>query len=187
MITLEKTFKSGDGGFGATPLIYNQIARNNLIAVYERIDKNGIIKDYETIIIRIIPKGTSIFNAPPSLDDEERYAVSSSWGKGGWSFHGKGGKTASLNKFNELCQKKIDDSNESNESIDSLVKASKIDSTLYVFPMEFSIKDFAEANKIEYLDAFLFIKESVNKNTIKFVREERRAARGKMSKIFAKV
>ena len=99
MITLSTTFTSGVGGFSAEPLTYTQVAREGNIAVFQRTTIHGRVKDFEVIDIKIVPKGTSIFNAPPSLDDEERYPSTGQWGTHGFSFYNKG---AALAKMKEL-------------------------------------------------------------------------------------
>lgn len=52
---------------------------------------------------------------------------------------------------------------------------------------DFSTKDLAEKNVVEYIAASLFIKASVANGTVKFSREERRAAKGPMTKLYTKV
>jgi hypothetical protein len=52
---------------------------------------------------------------------------------------------------------------------------------------EFTVKELADANKVDYPVAFLFIKESVVAKTIQFLRTERRNAKGKESSIYVKI
>ncbi|MDO8609276.1 MAG: hypothetical protein Q7R95_01890 [bacterium] len=52
---------------------------------------------------------------------------------------------------------------------------------------DFSVKDLAEFNNISYANAFVFIQSSLEKGIIKFERDERRASRGKTTRIFKKI
>ncbi len=173
MIELPKTFTSGAGGFsGAEVLTYNQVTRSKSAAVYER-SKDGKVKDYEAFKIKVIPKGTAIFNGPASLDDEEHYPSNNDFGRIAYSFHGKFAKEAALNRFKELNEEKEEIDNPSPE------KEMKIPS------VEFTTGEFAALNDTNYITASNYIKNNPDK--IKFVREERRQAKGKMSKIYKKV
>lgn len=56
-----------------------------------------------------------------------------------------------------------------------------------LFPVgEFSTTELAEFNKISYPNASVFLKASLEAGTIKFVKEERRNAKGKATKLYAK-
>jgi hypothetical protein len=186
MIKLEQTFTSAAGGFGADTLKYIQVIRSDKAAVYER-SRDGIVKDWEAIKIKVIPANT-VQKFPNGVtktttEDEEMYATASGWGKSGFSFHGANGKQAAINKFNELntAQAVKDD-----EPV-AVNVPSKFNNTTFVFPATFSIKDFAETNKCEYITASLFVKEQIAAGSVKQVGEERRAAKGPMSKIYSKV
>jgi hypothetical protein len=172
MITLPVEFKSGEGGFSSNPLIYKQIVRKNQYAVYERVDHNGKRMDYEAVKIRMIPKGTSIFNQPPSLDDKERYAATSSWGKMGFTCVTE---ERALQKLEEIIQKDI------NNSTNSV----KVETIIPVG--EFVINDVITQNNITYPIASLFIKTAISSGIVKFIRQERRASKGKPSNIYVKV
>ena len=188
MIILEETFTSAAGGFAGEPLNYRQLIRSDKAAIYER-SRDGIIKDYETIKIRITPKGT-VQKFPNGVtkiteDDEEMYATTSLWGKIGFSFKNK---QAAINKFNELnsIQAVKDDSEIEPMAVNV---ASKINNTTFIFPAteKFSTSDLANANKCEYITASLYIRQSVNDGSIKSAGTERRAARGKLTNLYTKV
>ena len=102
MRQLETQFISGDGGFGASPLTYKQIVRNDKFAVYERSHSDGRVKDYETIKIKVLKAGSRIFKEVLT-EDEERYPGTSEFGRSAWSFTGNG-KTAAISKFNQLTE-----------------------------------------------------------------------------------
>ena len=189
MIELEKTFTSGVGGFsGADVLTYTQVCRSDKAAVYER-SRNGIIKDYEAIKIRIVPSGT-VQKFPNGVtktttEDEEQYATTSLWGKIGFSFHGVTGKQAAINKFNELnATQAVKDEVENNE-----VETPTHSNTTFIFPSQtkFSTKELAETNNCEYITASLWIKDAVKTGVIKSAGSERRNVKGKATNLFTKV
>jgi len=106
MIQLEKQFVSGDGGFGANPLTYKQVVRNDKFAVYER-SRDGVVKDYETIKVKILKVGTRIFKEIVA-EDTERYPGTSEFGRLAWSFGGQGGKEAALRKYETLNKEVVE-------------------------------------------------------------------------------
>ena len=185
MIILEETFTSAAGGFAGEPLNYRQLIRSDKAAVYER-SRDSIIKDFETIKIRITPKGT-VQKFPNGVtkvteDDEEQYATTSLWGKFGFSFKNK---QAAINKFNELnTAQAVKDDEETNES-----ETPTHSNTTFIFPSteKFSTKDFATTNNCEYITASVFIKQSVNDGSIKSAGSERRQAKGKLTNLYQKV
>ena len=183
MIKLEETFTSAAGGFAGEPLNYKQLIRSDKAAVYER-SRDGIVKDLEVIKIRIVPAGT-VQKFPNGVtktttEDEEIYATTSLWGKIGFSFKNK---QAAINKFNELnTAQAVKDEDETNE-----VETPTHTNTTFIFPATFSIKDFAEKNNCEYITASLFVKEQIGNGSVKQIGEERRAAKGPMTKIYSKV
>ena len=99
MKTLETEFVSGEGGFGATPLTYKQIIRNDKYAIYER-SLNGKVRDFELIKIKVLLKGHKIFQKVLE-QDEESYPGSSQWGNSGWTYNTK---DQALQEFNKLSQ-----------------------------------------------------------------------------------
>lgn len=174
MIELQKTFVSGVGGFsGPEVLTYTLVKREGMFAVYER-SKNGKVKDYEAIEIKLIPKGTTIFGSEPSLDDEERYPSNNDFSKTAFSYHGRFAKEAALEKM----QKMILEQNQ-----ESVPKKQEF----IIPPGEFTTNQFAEANKTNYVTAFNWIKENLGAK-IKFLYEKNLNAggRGKPSKFYGK-
>lgn len=196
MIKLETEFVSGVGGFSATPLTYKQVVRNDSFAVYER-SYAGRIKDYETIIIKVNPKGFQIFDGKPLEDDTEVYPSTGQFGFKAWSYGNKG---AAIHRFIELTNESVkpeDDGNEVEPVGDAPVtdavvtghrgRKPKERHELQIPVGEFSIKEMNELNQSEYQDSLFFINEQITKGTIKYLRDERRNAKGKPSRIFAKV
>jgi hypothetical protein len=100
MIKLETEFKSGEGGYSSDPLTYTQVIRNEWFAVYCRSKSNGRPKDWETIIIKVSPKGHKIFKKV-YLDDTEEYPSTGQFGSKAWSFRNK---QAAIDKFNFLIK-----------------------------------------------------------------------------------
>lgn len=176
MIELQKTFVSGDGGFSTDPLTYTQIQRTDKVALYER-SRGGKVCDYEVFFIRIEPKG-KISKFPGGVikvapDDKELYPSTGQWGKIAWSLPNL---VSAKKKFDELVKQ----SNVPEEDADSVTESFSI-------PIgEFTVKEFATANKIDYPIASIFVKTQVELGSIKFLRAEQRNAKGKKSNIYAK-
>ena len=169
MITLETQFVSGEGGFSSNPLTYTQLARTAKVAIYER-SRDGVAKDWEVIRIKILPKGTKVFKTITE-DDEEKYPGSSQFGFIAWSYHSK--KSAQI-KYDELV--KYENGTAEPEPVKAIVA-----------PVgEFTIAEFGENNSIKYPQAFLIVKAALANGSVKLLREERRNARGKATKIFIK-
>lgn len=206
MIQLATSFVSGEGGFSANPLTYTQLKRNDVAAVYER-SRDGKVYDYETFLIKVDPKG-KVFKFPNGVtktlqDDMEKYPSSSQFGRIAWSFTSRG---MAMLRFLELTQGKASevvvegDEKEAetppaNDSVDSAPSepAEETDDKPYKGPDllipvgDFSTKELAEKNGVQYPIAFLFLKDREKKGKIKFVRKERRAAKGKPTSLFTAV
>lgn len=169
MIKLETTFVSGEGGFSQDPLTYTQLKRTEKVAIYER-SRNGSVKDYEVFFIKVDPKGKKIFQQVLE-DDREKYPSNNSFGFTAWSFNSK---VAAMRRYEQLC-KEVDAPEEEEE-----------EKPLIIPDTEFTVGELAEKNNTNYPTAFLFVKAAVENGSVKFLREERRAAKGKASKIYAK-
>lgn len=169
MKKLEKEFISGAGGFSINPLTYRQVKRNDVAAVYERL-LDGRTKDYEVFKIKVLKKGTQIFEKIVE-EDEEHYPSTNEFGRIAWSF---GNLEAALNTFEELTKAPEEE----------LTKKNK---TLILPKGEFTVDDLAKANNTNYVTAYLFIKEGLKNGTIKLVREEKRHLKGRKTKIYKKV
>jgi len=198
MIELPKEFVSGEGGFsGPDVLTYKQITRDGKFAMYSR-ERDGVIKDYEVITIRLVPAGT-VQKFPNGVtktidEDTEKYAVTSSWGRLAWSFSNKGGALDKLQKLvtkAEMPDETDEDDTPAAPTVPRVpgrrgrVKGAR--PQLSVPIVEFSVKELAEANKVDYPVAFVFVKEAIEENKIKLIRSERRSSRGKETNIYSKV
>ena len=204
MIELEKEFVSGVGGFSANPLTYTQLKRNEKAAVYMR-SQNGTPYDYEVFLIKVKPKGTHIFQKVLE-DDEECYPSSSQWGRIAWSFTNVG---LAMIRFHELIHGKVKEEvveGEENSQEESTVevKAPKASAPVpdeneeteakpykgpdLIIPVgEFSTKDLAAHNNVQYPIAFLFRKDAERKGKIKFSRKQKAEGRGKPTDIFVAI
>ncbi len=142
------------------------------------------------------------------IEPAETYPGDSQWGTKGWSYTNL---WAAECKYNSLRGKPLPIETEIEAEIEHLEKnfveceGHTVENTITDIPTghrgrprverpnllipggEFSVKDLAEQNKTEYSIAFVFIKEKEQAGLIKRTREERRAARGKMTQLFAKV
>lgn len=204
MIQLEKKFVSGVGGFSSDPLTYTQIKRNEKVAVYER-SRDGKPYDYETFLIKVKPKGFKIFNKVLE-DDQECYPSCSQFGRIAWSYGNIG---MAMHRFHELTHGKVKEEVvegdeelqepevKSDSVVEPIVKAPAIikadDAKPYkgpdlVIPVgEFSTRQLAAHNNVDYTAAFLFRKELERKGKIKFSRKQKAEGRGKPTDIFVTV
>jgi len=172
MKTLPTEFVSGEGGYSAAPLTYKQVVREGLLAIYQRFYEDGKPKDFEVVKLRVIPAGTAIFGQPPSIEDEERYAVTSSWGKCGWSFSHL---IPAQNKFIDLKNDLVNDAENEAASTDV-----EVDGVKY-----FTVGQYATNHNMPYVNANLIIKELITKGSVKFIGEKRLNAKGKSSRIYS--
>jgi hypothetical protein len=172
MIKLETEFVSGVDGYSQSPgpLTYKQLQRTDTVALYQRNYADGRIKDFEVFRIKILPKGTKVFETITE-DDQEKYPGASQFGFSAWSLINL---SHAIVKYNEICQVVVDK---------TLAAESKKE---FIIPVqEFTTGEFAEINSVNYITASNFIKSSVNAGKIIFLRDEQRNAKGKPSKIFS--
>jgi hypothetical protein len=81
-----------------------------------------------------------------------------------------------------------DESSDTPETAEPKVKRTRKELPVLTIPnTEFSVKELAEQNKVEYSAAYLNVKAWLEAKTVKLVRTERRAAKGKETSIYAKV
>lgn len=171
MKQLEKTFISGEAGYSANPRTYRQVRRNDKVAIYER-SFGGRIEGFEVFKIKILKQGTRVFNKITE-EDEEQYAHTTSFGQSAWF-------VVSLDRANELFEK-IGDDKAKGESDERR----PLNEDPRIPPNNFTIKFFAEYNKIPYLNAFLIVKDFLIKGKIKKIGKEKTGQRGKLSQTFS--
>lgn len=204
MIELQKEFVSGVGGFSDNPLKYTQLKRNEKVAVYMR-SQNGKPRDYETFLIKIKKKGTRIFQKILE-DDEECYPSCSQFGHIAWSYSNVG---MAMLRFHELTHGKdeeevVEGEEETNDEPTIVSKAPKTAAPVseenddaevkpykgpdLIIPVgEFSTRQLAAHNNVQYPTAFLFRKDAERKGKIKFSRKQKAEGRGKPTDIFVSV
>lgn len=102
MIKLELEFKSGVGGYSQAPRQFKQVARNENFAVYER-GYDGKIQGHEVFKIKILKKGTQIFDKIVE-EDTERYPGNNDFGRFAWSMTGKFSYEAAMHRFEQLTK-----------------------------------------------------------------------------------
>lgn len=154
----------------------------------------GKVFAYEVFIPKVLKAGT-IQKFPGGKEilieqDTEEYAngAKTDFGKRAWF-------CASLERaearFDQLTQIQIEDSNEETESeveVDNSPRVRgrpKADRPVLTLPViEFSVKELAEANKVDYPVAFLFLKEMEEAGKVLRTRQERRAVKGKPTQLF---
>jgi len=145
MITLPVTFTSGEAGFSADPLTYTQVVREGMFAVYER-SRDGLVKDYEVIKIRIALKGDVSFKKITE-EDTEHYPSTGTWGKKGWSFRSKGGALAKFEELKNGPAIVVEDEDEEDE-----VDGSSWRENEDFFNEDEDEKELREINRIEIAD-----------------------------------
>jgi hypothetical protein len=175
MIKLEKTFKSGAGAIVRN---YTQLARTEKVAMYIRDPLEGDkgFPDYEVFVIKIQPKGFKITlpgKEPYFTDDDmEKYPCNTDFGRSAWSITNR---ARALARYAELCEKS------------DIVEGEEEETTKLIIPLgEWSTKELAEANKVEYPQASIMLKEALAIGSIKFARAERRNVKGKPTNLYSK-
>lgn len=172
MKTLELVKRWTGDGFAQNPVLLTQVKRNAKVALYKRtFEKTGKFNGYEVFLIRVDPKGKRVFDTVLE-DDEEKYPTAQQFGRTAYHFYNE---KYALFQFDELTKKA--DKNAAGEEEEKKPVVVPTD--------EFTVGEFAEKNSLQYASAFLIVKDAVKNGSVKFIREERRNAKGKASKIYA--
>jgi hypothetical protein len=181
----ETYYRPLDKQFEKVGFRFTEMQREGMIAIYHKVALQGtyhpktVDSGFETIVIA---NNEAYELGGNKIESKEGYPSSEMWGVRGFTYHNL---YAAQCKFDELLgKKKVVVVNDNEPSVNV---PSKFNNTTFVFPATFSIKDFAETNKCEYITASLFVKEQIAAGSVKQVGEERRAAKGPMSKIYSKV
>ena len=187
-------YKPIETAFTKNGFQFSQIKRDGDIAVFHKAAIKGPLHPvafdagFETVVIT---RHDGYEIAGVKMEPAEQYPGNEMWGTRGWTF-----KTLleASNKFDRLHGVPVAEVvSVSNVEVTPAVtgghrgRTRGVRPTLTIPGSDFSVKDLAEANKVEYPVAFLFVKEAEEGGTIKFLRTERRAAKGKESKIYSKV
>ena len=192
MIKLPLEFTSGAGGFAAEPLDYKQVVRSDKAAVYQR-SRNGIVKDYEVFKIKVLKKGTQIFQKTVA-EDEERYPSSTNFGFIAWSISGgPSAMNAAIAKFDDLNKEPIEKEAVVDDSVPKVPGKrgrKRKERNDLVFPnSDFSMKDLLKLNTswsqpLAYIQLQKFVKSG---SVIEVGRVKNESGRGRASVIYRKV
>jgi hypothetical protein len=195
-LELERVW-TGDGRGTQFAVTQTQVKRTDTVALYKITLKNGAPGGYEVFMVKIVEGGTPLPGGGDVEESYEQYPTANRFGRTAWHI----GSLEYAEKVygNLVAGRKSSDCDTDAEGEDATevsteprvagqrgrTKGPRPQLTVPV--MEFSVKELAELNKVEYTVASIFVKESVESKTIKFVRPERRASRGKETNIYAKV
>jgi hypothetical protein len=197
-----KKIWTGDGLGQSAAVTLHQLKRTPLdapypAALYERIQKNGVRQGYEVFIIKTIKKDTPLPNGSTVEESYERYPTDSHFGKTAWApdsleraeeiYENLVKGLHPCDKLNDPDKNELTDTKEGSVTTIHTKREQKNLPSLKLPDGEFSTKDLAEKNGVEYAVAHLFLKTSLDSHTVKFCREERRNAKGKLTKLYAKV
>jgi hypothetical protein len=167
------------------------------VALYQRTQKNGAPQGYEVFMVKVVEAGTPLPGGGVVEESYEQYPTANRFGRTAWAPGSLGHAEkiyANLVEGRKPCDVGEETDGEETPETPTVprvpgqrgrVKGERPQLTVPV--MEFTVKELAEANKVDYPVAFTFVKEAVEAKTIKFVRSERRAARGKESNIYSKI
>ena len=172
MIKLEKAFKWGGDGNAVNPHFFQQVKRNDVAAIYKRtIEATGHFVGYEVFQVKVLPKGTQIYQKVLE-DDMEKYPGTSAFGRANAWFCIN--MERATNYFEQITREVIANA------------APAVVHELAIPSGEFTIQEFADANSKAYPQAFVMLKEQIAKGAVKFSRAERRNARGKATNLYVK-
>ena len=187
---------TGDGLGQASAVTLTQLKRTPTVALYQRTQKNGMPQGYEVFMVKIVKAGTPQLGGGVVEEDYEVYPRANSFGKTAWAPCSLGHAEKiyeNLVKGLKPCDVGEDDAEEDEgaetpETTEPKAKRVKKELPVLTLPAtEFSVKELAEQNKVEYSVAYLNVKSWLEAKTVKLVRTERRAAKGKETSIYAKV
>lgn len=199
---METEYKTLATEFVKSGFRFRQIIRENQFAIFHKVALKGgahattFDAGFEVVVIANHP---AYEMGGVQIPAGEAFPSPEQWGSRGWTYTNL---LAAEQKFESLLGKKAEIMPEASvpeEDEPETVEATPIISNshrgrapkeripLNFPPTDFSVKDLAEFNKVEYGDADFFIKQQLASGSVKFLREERRAVKGKLSKIFAVV
>jgi len=187
---------TGDGRGATDAVTHTQIKRAADVAMYSVTNKAGKIVSYEVFHIKKRLKGQALPGGLFEAEDREVYPSANSFGKSAWS---PGSLENAESIYDNLVNGKHVHDNDDVEdvTITDDVEIQKPTSgrrgrvkgerpSLTIPLAEFSIKELAELNNVDYPIASVFVKEAMMEKSIAFVKEERRNVKGKATKIYKK-
>lgn len=215
MIKLPEQKRWTGDGWGQNPRLLIQVKRSDKNAIYKVTEeRTGVVTGYEVFRIKVDPKGKQVFDAVLE-DDVEKYPVANNFGKSAWFVPNLTTAETYFNRLEggldvyggASVAEHLDDDDEGGTPVETSPEPSepspvasgdapkrgrgrprKTEKVLLKLPdVEFSVKELAELNRVQYVTAYQFVKEEMENGQVKTTREERRAARGPMTQLFAKV
>lgn len=201
MLTLEQAEPTFESNANSTGLHKFEMVKRGTttdgknVYIYRRVLKTGKIFGFEVFVAKFIKAGT-VLKFPGGVEktiteDTEQYATKTDFGKRAWFCSSLERAETRFKQLIEIQHNTTENEEESEVETDgtSGVRGRpKADRPVLTLPVaEFSIKELAEQNKVDYSVAFIFAKEMETAGKIKRTREERRAARGKATQLFSKV
>lgn len=199
MLTLEKTepvFETNANQTGVQR--FEMVKRGTTqddknVYIYKRSYPNGQIFAYEVFLPKILKAGT-VQKFPGGAErivenDIEEYpnGAKTDFGKRAWFCSTLERAEARFNQLTQTCVTTHEETETETESenVPHNRGRSKNDRPVLTIPVaEFSTKELAEQNNVDYSVAFLFLKEKLAEGKIVRTREERRAAKGKPTQLF---
>jgi len=200
LLPIEKVWTGDD--FGVVDAItLKQIKRTptdapHPAALYERYKKNGVLKGYEVFIVKIVRAGTPQLGGGVVAEDYEVYPRFRSFGKTAWQPDSLA--TAEMYYENLIAGKRprdvateiedADDADDEGQTV-PVVHVTKVQKPVAELTLpngEFSTKELAAQNGVDYSIAYLFLKGALQASTVKPTRAERRASRGKATQLYVK-
>ena len=185
---------TGDGYGDSQARIFTQLKRTEKVALYKRtVESTGHDDGYEVFLIKMRHKGDKLPGGMVEEEDREVYPSAGSFGKSAWN-------PSSLReaefRYNQLTGAAVPVVEEDEEETPvgepvgetepkhrGRPKAPPI--VLQTIPDgEWSVKELAELNKVQYVTAYQFIKQ--NETLFVPTRTERRAAKGKETQLYKK-
>ena len=188
---------TGDGFGDADARIFTQVKRNEHVALYRRtVEATGKYDGHEVFLIKVRHKGDKLPGGLVEAEDREVYPSANAFSKIAWQM----GLGACEQKFQEMTDRMngiVHEKPEEPEEEEAETPAAageepkhrgrpKKELPTFVLPDgEFSVKDLAAANSVEYVTAYQFVKQEEGK-TIVPTRSERRAEKGKPTQLYSK-
>jgi len=192
------TYKPLETEFVRSGFRFRQIRREGDIAIFHKLALQGLPQSaphistfdagFETVAIG---RHDDYEMAGVKIEAAESYPGNEQWGTKGWTYTTL--YDAELRYERLLGRLAAETSSPLKEGVPTPVEHKRRPRgeplTLTIPVGEFSTKELAETNKVDYPSAFLWLKAALGESSpaIKFLREERRNAKGKPSKIYGKV
>ena len=168
-LEIEKVW-TGDGYGQVDAITLRQIKRTAIAAIYQRFATNGNSQGFEVFTIKVVEAGTPLPGGVVVPETYEQYPTANRFGKTAWH-------VSSLEKAEAIYVRLNTDAGHDG----------KVFVKFNIPSGEFTAGELADFNDVEYITASNYIKAALANNTVQYIREERRNARGKASKIYASI